>query len=450
MKRGHTSPWIVQLQKDHYSAILSKDSETDITIIGAGIAGISTVYFLLKSTKFRVVVLEGYKIAHGATGHNAGQIASYFEKPFKELVKEYGLQKAASGQKDVLSAWNLLEGIYDETGLQVPFYQFIGYAGCSSYKQVLLHLENIYLMKKGGISVESLLISENAPYLKKISKKYKDCYGIISQEKLLSLLETNNKKYTAALTSRKGCLNSALFCEELLKFMQRKYGKRLQVFEHSPAQSIHLWKDYALIISNDHLLRTKKIVLCTNGFENINIVNRHGRDIDMKFHKFVHGIIGYMRGYFGDVGKCPAAISYFAKNTTSQDEPYFYITKRYYELNKKNRILLCVGGPDMKLKDTSAYSAKQNYLPKAGKIIDAFLRSQYPHANKLHDKFTWHGLMGYTSSGIRCIGEEPANKILLYNLGCNGVGILPSIFGGKKISLIIQGKKLKPSIFDPK
>jgi len=58
--------------------------------------------------------------------------------------------------------------------------------------------------------------------------------------------------------------------------------------------------------------------------------------------------------------------------------------------------------------------------------------------------------MGYTTSGLRLIGPEPANPVLLYNLGCNGIGILTSIYGGKKISDFLAGKTMPPSIFDPK
>ena len=58
--------------------------------------------------------------------------------------------------------------------------------------------------------------------------------------------------------------------------------------------------------------------------------------------------------------------------------------------------------------------------------------------------------MGYTPNRIRLIGSEPKNHALLYNLGCNGIGIIPSVYGGRRISRIIAGEKLKPSIFDPR
>jgi glycine/D-amino acid oxidase-like deaminating enzyme len=58
--------------------------------------------------------------------------------------------------------------------------------------------------------------------------------------------------------------------------------------------------------------------------------------------------------------------------------------------------------------------------------------------------------MGYNDSGIRVIGPHPRHPRLLYNLGCNGVGFLPSIFGGHRVSEALAGEPLAPSIFDPR
>jgi glycine/D-amino acid oxidase-like deaminating enzyme len=64
--------------------------------------------------------------------------------------------------------------------------------------------------------------------------------------------------------------------------------------------------------------------------------------------------------------------------------------------------------------------------------------------------FQWHGLMGYMDGRVRVIGAHPGRPALLYNLGCNGVGFLPSIHGGRQIARILSGERLPPSIFDPR
>jgi glycine/D-amino acid oxidase-like deaminating enzyme len=64
--------------------------------------------------------------------------------------------------------------------------------------------------------------------------------------------------------------------------------------------------------------------------------------------------------------------------------------------------------------------------------------------------FHWHGLMGYMDGMVRVIGPHPGRPSLLYNLGCNGVGFLPSISGGQRVARILAGEALPPSIFDPR
>ena len=64
--------------------------------------------------------------------------------------------------------------------------------------------------------------------------------------------------------------------------------------------------------------------------------------------------------------------------------------------------------------------------------------------------FHWHGLMGYNDSGIRVVGAHPRHPRLLYNLGCNGVGFLPSIHGGHRIARLLAGQRVAASVFDPR
>ena len=57
---------------------------------------------------------------------------------------------------------------------------------------------------------------------------------------------------------------------------------------------------------------------------------------------------------------------------------------------------------------------------------------------------------GFVDGRVRVIGAHPRRPSLLYNLGCNGVGFLPSIHGGRQIARLIAGERLPPSIFDPR
>ncbi len=158
---------------------------TDVVVVGAGIAGISTAYFILKNTNKNVVVVERGKLAHGATGHNAGQIASYFERPFYELVDEFGLEAAADAQRSIESAWELLDLMYTEAGLTVPLSRFIGQAGFSTYDQVVRHLKDNVCRKKAGLRTEGFKIADTAPFIETIPAEYKDFYEVVPHVEVL-------------------------------------------------------------------------------------------------------------------------------------------------------------------------------------------------------------------------------------------------------------------------
>jgi glycine/D-amino acid oxidase-like deaminating enzyme len=104
------------------------------------------------------------------------------------------------------------------------------------------------------------------------------------------------------------------------------------------------------------------------------------------------------------------------------------------------------------LDERATYTSDRPYGTQISEAIDTFMLTTYApyEPGRTEEAFFWHGLMGYTKSGIRLIGPEPRNPILLYNLGCNGIGLLPSIFGGSKIAARVRGTPQEPSIFDPK
>lgn len=447
--KENKSPWLTQLRKDRVHFKLEQDIKTDIAIMGAGIAGISTAFFLLKYTDKNVVILEKNKLAHGATGHNAGQVVSYFERGFASLVDSFGLELASRGQKEIEDAWNLLDEMYTDARMDINFSRFLGHAGLSSLEQVLLHLKNNSLRKMGGLDTERIWISDDAPFLSSIPTEYKDLYTLTPHKEILELLETEDKSFVAVLSYQKGCVNSALFCQEVLLYLIEKYGDRFHLYEKTLINKVVLKGDYAILDAESNTVESKNIILCTNGFEGFHILNEGGLDIDTKFHHLVKGTIGYMSGYLEPMDKNPIAISYFTNPESTTDDPYFYLTRRNYETDK-NYNLISIGGPEVDIEDGTFYSRKKEFPEDMIKMIDNFVKTVYDtKPNKEIDYvYTWHGLMGYTKNGIRLIGPEPKNKTLLYNLGCNGVGILPSVYGGKRISEIFLKEKLEKTIFD--
>lgn len=449
--RKNRSPWLAQLDKRRRHTKLQADIKTDVVIVGAGIAGIATAFFTLKHTEKKVIILEKYKLAHGATGHNAGQVVSYFECGFKSLVENYGERLAAEGQHAVDAAWGLLDEIYTDAGLDIPFSRFLGHAGFSTMTQLTRALENSYLRRKAGLSPERITVALNAPYMDGIPKKYDGLWSTMPQAHMLEMLETKNPKYFAMMSDQKGVINSALFCEKVVEYLHAQYPGRFTLYEHAPVHKVILRKDTALLDVETRTVLCRRVVLCTNGFENLHIINENGLEVDARYHALVRGTVGYMSAYLEPLDKPPAALSYFNEGDETPDANYMYVTRRPYEHEEgMEHNLICIGGPERKLEERGVYSRDEEYPDRAIREIDAFVREVYERepGEATRYAFSWHGLMGYTKNGVRMVGPEPQNKTLLYNLGCNGVGILPSVYGGRKVARHLAGEKVPPSAFD--
>src|SRR3989344_3349342 len=330
---ANTSPWIHQLDKNRKTVSLTSDEVADVAVVGAGIAGISTAFFLLKNTNKKVLLIEGDKLAHGATGHNAGQISGYFERPFRDIVKEFGLEMACEGQKSFDRAWELLNQMYTAAELDIPLFRFQGYAGYSTKEQVLGNLENNFLRRKGGLYVVPVEIWDEADFLPKIPEKYHGLFSIVSRDDISLKLETFDPQYIAVGSAHSGVMNSALFCQEIVSYLMRTYPDRFNLYEYTPINKVVLKEDKVILDAIKHTVECDKVVLCTNGFDKFDIISVTGLSIDTRFHYHLRGVVAFMAGYLEKFTGIPITLSYVHKNA-GETNPYFYVTRRPYEYER--------------------------------------------------------------------------------------------------------------------
>jgi glycine/D-amino acid oxidase-like deaminating enzyme len=262
------------------------------------------------------------------------------------------------------------------------------------------------------------------------------------------VLETRDPSYLAASAAEKGCMNSALFCEELVGYLLAGYPDRFHLSELSPVDRI-VSRDNALALqAGPHTVTADHAVLCTNGFTGYLVTDPSGQVLADP-RDLVRGIVGAMSGYSQRNDGEPAAIRYYPTGALHHSEPYYYLTRRPYGTGGDRISLVSVGGPEVPLPEGTPYHRQHSYLPGAQGELERFLSATFrEHLDSLHPRFTWHGLMGYTPGDVRIIGPDPDIPRLLYNLGCNGVGILPSVYGGKRIADLLNGKVTGPSLFD--
>lgn len=85
------SLWLDGASRSHPP--LERDTKADVVVVGAGIAGIATSYFLSLSGA-RVVVLEARGIAEAASGRNAGFLLAGVAENFVAASRRYGEDRA--------------------------------------------------------------------------------------------------------------------------------------------------------------------------------------------------------------------------------------------------------------------------------------------------------------------------------------------------------------------
>ena len=86
------SYWIATSPETGFSH-LNEDGRADVTVIGGGIAGVTTA-FLLKQAGLTVILLEAGRIVRGATGYTTAKITSLHRLIYRNLVDRFGSTKA--------------------------------------------------------------------------------------------------------------------------------------------------------------------------------------------------------------------------------------------------------------------------------------------------------------------------------------------------------------------
>ncbi len=99
---------------------LEKDEKADICIIGAGIFGISTAYYLSQNG-YNVILIERNKIASKVTGHTTAKITSQHGLIYHYLLNQYGIDFAKKYFNANQGAITEIERIIQENNIECDF-----------------------------------------------------------------------------------------------------------------------------------------------------------------------------------------------------------------------------------------------------------------------------------------------------------------------------------------
>ena len=444
------SPWVAQLEVDGPPEPLSSDATVDVVVVGSGVAGIATAFFALRSTSGSVLLLERHRVGRGASGHNAGQLTTYFERPLCDIAAEFGSRLAGEAQRAIEGAHDLLDTMVSEAGATVRVERFPGHLGMFNVHHVDVHLRCQLVRRDEGLLHYDCFVSEDAEFLPELSDEFAGMYSIVSRAEIRELLEVDDDRYSAVLSAPAGCSNSGLLCEQVLAYLRSAHPDRFAYADHTNVDRIVVDDERVVVHAGGYRVRAGYVVLCTNGFVDYAVEDSAGSAIPLAADQRITGRVAHMTAFSEEVPRKPASLSYMRNTVIGGDVPYVYVTRRTYDRKDDTVTLTCMGGPEYPFRHVYDREA-----PFPAQLLEAMDDEVRPFAQPARPPrqpydFHWHGLMGYNDCGIRVVGPNPRHGRLLYNLGCNGVGFLPSMYGGHRTAQFLTGADLGPSIFDPR
>jgi glycine/D-amino acid oxidase-like deaminating enzyme/nitrite reductase/ring-hydroxylating ferredoxin subunit len=127
MKNSGTSRsiWMETARRPDFTA-LDRDTEADVIVVGAGIAGLTTAYLLGREGR-TAIVLDGGLIASGESERTTAHLASAMDDRFIELERRHGAQGARLAAESHAAAIARIEAIVTEERIACGFERLDGY-----------------------------------------------------------------------------------------------------------------------------------------------------------------------------------------------------------------------------------------------------------------------------------------------------------------------------------
>jgi glycine/D-amino acid oxidase-like deaminating enzyme len=221
------SVWLDSSSQKEFET-LSTDIETDILIVGGGIAGISTAYCLTKAGR-NVTLIEDGLLFSGETGRTTAHVVNALDDMYSDLIKIHGKENARLAAESHTAAIDFVETAVKELNIDCDFTRLNGYLFLHPTDKEKTLDDEYEATHKVGIHTEML---NTVP-------------GIHS-ENGRSLKYPNQAQF-----------HPLKYLNALVDFITAHGGK---IYTHTHAEEFKK----ELVIANGHNIKAKNIVVATN------------------------------------------------------------------------------------------------------------------------------------------------------------------------------------------
>src|SRR5688572_3550802 len=137
------------------TATLDRDSQADVCVVGAGIAGLTTAYYLAADGR-SVIVLDDGPIGGGETSRTTAHIVNALDDYYHELEGMHGKDGARLAAQSHTAAIDAVERIVAEAGVECDFRRVDGYLFAAGEEDSKVLSEELHAAKRAGLPVEQI------------------------------------------------------------------------------------------------------------------------------------------------------------------------------------------------------------------------------------------------------------------------------------------------------
>ncbi len=375
------SLWTATHRMPGYSA-LKENMQTDVCVVGGGIAGLTTAYLLGQEGK-KVIVIDDGELAGGMTQFTTGHLVSAIDDRIFHIEHLHGEANTRLAVQSHAAAIDQIEAIVKKENIDCDFFRVNGYLFLPAGEpEEILDRELAAAHRAGFIAVRKL----PSPPLTLFDAG--PCLEFPEQGQFHPL------KYLAALA----------------KAIIRDGGR---IFTSTHVDTITGGVPAKLTIGN-HVVIAEQVVVATNSPVNDRFA------IHTKQSPYMSYVIA------GKIpqGSVPRALYWDAQ------ECYHYIRLQKFD---DNFDLLIVGGEDHRTgqeHDTHAHRTR----------LEEWTRKHFPMVTSF--EYGWSGQVMETVDGLGFIGHNPLDKDNVYVItGDSGMGMTHGTLGGMIVTDQIMDRK---------
>jgi glycine/D-amino acid oxidase-like deaminating enzyme/nitrite reductase/ring-hydroxylating ferredoxin subunit len=362
---------------------LNRDARSNVCIVGAGIAGLTTAFLLTRAGK-DVIILDDGPIGGGMTGRTTAHLSNALDDRFYELERLFGEAGSRQAAESHTAAIDQVEEIVQSEQIDCEFARVDGY---------------LFIPPDGSLKVleDELAATHRA--------------GLTGVQRLDRAPLESFDTGPCLLFPRQAQFHPLKYLTGLAHAVEREGG---QVFTGTHADQIEDGSSCSVTTTNGHTITADAVVVATNCPVN-DLVAIHTKQAPYTT---------YVIGARVPRGSVPSILLWEAPQDLR--DPYHYIRLAQGEAYD----ILIVGGEDHKT------GQEHDGSERWGKL-EQWTRDRFPIEEI---EFRWSGQVMEPVDGLAFIGRNPGDENVFIATGDSGMGMTHGTIAGLLLTDLICGR----------